>query len=125
MDCSGVFQPIFTVQGACQGMEIKLDSEAIPFASVTLGSSSIRKLMMTNTGDIGAAFAWNVDVINPTFNISPDKGYISAGMEVPFEITFQPSKVSQDIRFDVSSYLCTFISSFLVSGRVKTVIFVF
>ena len=94
-------QPLFTIVGACQGLEIKLDSEAIPYGSVTLGSSSTRRLMMTNSGDIGSAFSWNVERFLPSFNISPAKGYISPGMEVPFEIVFTPDAVSQDIRCDV------------------------
>jgi len=100
MECAGVSQTLFTVTGACQGFEIKLDTNAIPFGSVTLGSSSLRKLIMVNSGDVGSSFAWNVDNFLPNFNISPIKGYISPGMEVPFEIDFSPKAVSQDIRCD-------------------------
>ncbi|XP_057292027.1 hydrocephalus-inducing protein-like [Hydractinia symbiolongicarpus] len=100
LECAGVSQPLFTIVGACQAQEIKLDSEAIPFGSVTLGSSSSRKLMMMNTGDIGSSFSWNVEQIEASFKISPEKGYISPGMEVPFEIVFTPRDVCQDIRCD-------------------------
>ena len=88
--------------GACQGLEIKLDSDAIPFGSVMLGSKSSRKLVMLNTGDMGASFSWNVEQFAPHFTISPTKGYITPGMEVPFEITFAPTFVNADIRCDVS-----------------------
>lgn len=101
LECAGLSQTLFTVTGACQGSEIKLDSDAIPFGTVTLGSSSSRKLIMVNSGDIGSSFEWNIDRFQPSFNISPVKGYISPGMEVPFEIEFTPKSVSQDIRCDV------------------------
>ena len=57
---------------------------------------------MYNTGDIGAAFCWNGDKFKPDFTITPVKGYIAAGMEVTFDITFTPTAVNQDIRYDVS-----------------------
>jgi len=58
--------------------------------------------MMVNSGDIGAAFSWNVERFKPYFTIHPVKGYVTPGMEVPFEITFAPHKVNQDVRCDVS-----------------------
>ncbi len=54
LECAGLFQPLFVVNGLCQGIEICLDSEAIPFGAVVQKSSSTRKLVMMNTGDIGA-----------------------------------------------------------------------
>ena len=96
--------PLFTITGACQGLEIKLDSEAIPFGSVVLGSKSSRKLIMMNIGDIGASFSWTVERFEPYFTINPSKGYITPGMEVPFEIIFSPNAVNQDIRCDVCTY---------------------
>lgn len=59
--------------------------------------------MMMNTGDIGSSFSWNVEQIEASFKISPEKGYISPGMEVPFEIVFTPQDVCQDVRCDVST----------------------
>lgn len=100
LECAGVSSPLFTVSGACQGLEVKLDSDAIPFGSVMLGSKSSRKLVMLNTGDMGAAFSWNVEQFAPHFTISPAKGYITPGMEVPFEIIFAPTFVNADIRCD-------------------------
>eukprot|EP00794_Sanderia_malayensis_P018879 gene18879-20779_t len=96
LECAGISQPLFLLNGCCHGMEIKLDSEAVPFGTVTLGSSSSRKLIMYNTGDIGAAFCWNIEKFKPNFEISPIKGYISAGMEVSFDITFTPVKVGKE-----------------------------
>lgn len=101
LECAGLSQPIFVVSGSCQGIEIQLDSDSVPFGAVVQGSCSTRKLIMHNTGDIGAAFAWNVEKFAPDFSITPTKGYISPGMEVPFEIVFHPTVVNHDIRYEV------------------------
>ena len=101
LECAGLFQPLFVVSGSCQGIEISLDSEALPFGAVVQKSSSSRKLMMLNTGDIGARFKWDHRRFEPDFTIQPTEGYISPGMEVPFEVTFHPHEISQDIRYQV------------------------
>ena len=54
LECAGLFQPLFVVSGSCQGIEIVLDSDAIPFCAVVQKSSSTRTLVMSNVGDIGA-----------------------------------------------------------------------
>lgn len=93
--------PIFVITGSCQGIEITLDNYSVPFGAVMFGSRSTRQLIMHNTGDVGAAFAWNSEKFAPDFSISPTKGYISPGMEVPFQITFHPTAVHNDIRYEV------------------------
>ncbi|XP_033116735.1 hydrocephalus-inducing protein homolog isoform X2 [Anneissia japonica] len=100
LECEGLSQPLFVVNGSCQGIEITLDRDSIPFGAVSLRSSTKRKLLMYNTGDIGAAFKWNLEHFAPDFNISPVAGYISPGMTVSFEITFQPQELCQDVRYD-------------------------
>ena len=104
MECAGLYQPVFVLQGCCHGIDISFDMEAIPFGAVVQGSSSVRHVMMHNTGDIGARFHWDVLKFAPDFSISPVEGYISPGMEVPFDVTFHPKSLHQDIRYEVSSY---------------------
>ena len=82
MECLGLSQPLLVVTGCCQGLEVNLDTEHIPFGAVVQDSSSTRKLLMLNTGDIGGAFHWNAEAFAPEFSISPKDGYISSGMEV-------------------------------------------
>ncbi len=82
VECLGTSQPLFAVTGSCHGLEISLDSEYIPFGAVVQDSSTTRKMLMMNTGDIGAAFHWNEDSIGKEFSISPIEGYISSGMQV-------------------------------------------
>ncbi|XP_068693384.1 hydrocephalus-inducing protein homolog [Montipora foliosa] len=100
LECAGMSQPIFVVTGSCQGIEISLDGDSVPFGAVVQGSRSSRKLIMHNTGDIGAAFSWNVEKFQPDFSITPVKGYISSGMEVSFEIMFHPTEINHDIRYE-------------------------
>ena len=111
-------QPIFVVTGSCQGIEIALDSDSVPFGAVVLGSRSTRKLIMHNTGDIGAAFSWNVEKFQPDFSITPVKGYISPGMEVSFEIIFHPTVVNHDIRYEVNGLLESVADQLIISFRV-------
>ena len=54
LEWAGLFQPLFAVTGSCQGIEINLDTDGIPFGAVVQKSSSVRKVVMFNTGDIGA-----------------------------------------------------------------------
>lgn len=119
LECAGMSQPIFVVTGSCQGIEISLDSDSVPFGAVVLGSRSTRKLIMHNTGDIGAAFNWNVEKFQPDFSISPVKGYISPGMEVSFEIVFHPTIVNHDMRYEVSGSLAGEHSDYFVELRLN------
>lgn len=54
MESAGLSQTLFVINGCCQGVEITLDTDYIPFGSVVQRSSNMRKLIMTNTGDIGS-----------------------------------------------------------------------
>ena len=56
MECAGMSQPLFIVTGSCQGLEICLDQDSIPFGAVVQGSSSKRRFVMLNRGDIGAGY---------------------------------------------------------------------
>lgn len=46
-------------------------------------------------------FLWDEKKFRPDFSITPVDGYISPGMEVPFEIAFHPGEVNNDIRYEV------------------------
>ena len=47
-------QTLFVVTGSCQGIEISLDVDSVPFGAVVQNGSSTRQFIMNNTGDIGA-----------------------------------------------------------------------
>ena len=56
MECAGMSQPLFIVTGSCQGIQISLDQDSIPFGAVVQGSTSKRRFIMQNNGDIGAGY---------------------------------------------------------------------
>lgn len=43
---------------------------------------------------------WDVESFKPDFSISPTKGYIRPGVDVPFVVTFRPSKPSQAVQYE-------------------------
>lgn len=53
LECHGILQSLFMVQGCCQGIEVSLDQNHIPFGAVVQRSQASRRIMMQNTGDIG------------------------------------------------------------------------
>ena len=56
LEFSGLSQPLFVVIGSCHGIEITLDTYHIPFGAVVLQSQSSRRILLLNTGDIGAKY---------------------------------------------------------------------
>ncbi|KAJ3305286.1 hypothetical protein HDV03_001884, partial [Kappamyces sp. JEL0829] len=94
----GNSKQLFTLTGACQGTEVKLENDTLPFGAVVQKSLTTRKIQLQNIGDIGAKFAWDAHKITSNFSISPMEGYISPGMEIPMEITFHPNELNPDIR---------------------------
>ena len=54
MESHGLSYPLFVVRGSCQGLEISVNSDHVPFGAVVLNSKSCRRVLMMNTGDIGA-----------------------------------------------------------------------
>ena len=82
LECLGFSESLFVLTGSCQGLEVSLDTDHIPFGAVMQDSCSSRKLCMLNTGDIGATFHWEQDQFGPEFSISPSEGFISSGKQV-------------------------------------------
>ena len=94
----GQSKPLFLISGACQGIEIKLENDTLPFGAVVQRSLTTRKVQLQNIGDIGAKFSWDSSKLQPNFSITPLEGYISPGMDIPLEITFHPLELNPDIR---------------------------
>ncbi|NWW42685.1 HYDIN protein, partial [Pedionomus torquatus] len=99
MKCIGVVRSLFMVQGSCQGIQVSLDQDHLSFGAVVQHSYTSRNIIMQNSGDIGVKFEWDIKSFKPDFSISPAKGYISPGMDVPFVVTFRPSKLSHSIHY--------------------------
>jgi hydrocephalus-inducing protein len=99
IECNGLTLPLCSVQGACHGYNIWLESSTLPFGAVVQKSSVVKRITLHNDGDIGASFKWDVEKMRPEFSIHPSYGYISSGMEVTFNVAFSPSgDLSPDIR---------------------------
>ena len=53
------------------------------------------------------SFKWDVSKLDANFSLSPIEGYISAGMDVPFDVVFHPKDIRNDIRCEVwKQFLC-------------------
>ncbi|NXA22511.1 HYDIN protein, partial [Ibidorhyncha struthersii] len=100
LEYNGLARSLFMVRGSCQGIQVSLDQEHLSFGAVVQQSYTSRHIIMQNTGDIGVKFEWDIKSFKPDFSISPAKGYISPGMDVPFVVTFRPSKLSHAIQYE-------------------------
>ncbi|KAJ3036631.1 hypothetical protein HDV00_002527 [Rhizophlyctis rosea] len=100
LEAQGVSKPLFIVMGACQGIDVKLENDTLPFGAVVQKSTSTRRIQLQNVGDIGAKFHWDVTKFAPDFSISPPEGYISPGMDISLEVVFHPTEVNPDIRYE-------------------------
>lgn len=96
----GVEKTLFSVTGACQGVDVKLENDLLAFGPVCHRSSTVRKMHLQNVGDIGVKFQWDTSKFSPDFSITPPEGYLSPGMDLPLDITFHPSKPDPDIRYE-------------------------
>ncbi|XP_025115052.1 hydrocephalus-inducing protein-like isoform X4 [Pomacea canaliculata] len=114
MESEGISLPLFVLKGSCLGMEVTLDTDAIPFGTVCYQSSVTRTLVMSNTGDMNTRFRWDSDRFLPDFSISPVEGYITPGTEVTFDVNFHPQTISSDIR-------CEKLRCFLDGGPHKPI----
>ncbi|XP_029465095.1 hydrocephalus-inducing protein homolog [Rhinatrema bivittatum] len=100
MEHAGLSRCIFIIRGCSQGIEISLDQDNISFGAAVLQSHAVRRIVMFNTGDIGARFNWNIKTFQPDFSITPVEGYITPGMEVAFEVTFRPQSLKANILYE-------------------------
>ncbi|NXI70129.1 HYDIN protein, partial [Anseranas semipalmata] len=100
LESNGLVRSLFMVRGSCQGICVSLDQEHLNFGAVVQQTHTSQRITMQNTGDIGVKFKWDVKSFKPDFSITPKKGYISPGMDVPFVVSFHPSKLSLTIQYE-------------------------
>nr|XP_020443912.1 hydrocephalus-inducing protein-like isoform X2 [Monopterus albus] len=98
-ESAGLLHPLLTIQGCCQGVEVLLDQDHLAFGAVVQRCQARKKIVMMNTGDIGARFHWKTEDFPLELSISPAQGYICPGMEITFEVAFAPKKLSSDTRY--------------------------
>ncbi|XP_027128846.1 hydrocephalus-inducing protein homolog isoform X3 [Larimichthys crocea] len=97
---AGLSHPLLTIQGCCRGVEVELDQNHLSFGAVVQHCEAKKKIFMMNTGDIGSKFQWKTENFPTELSITPAKGYIGPGMQVPFELTFAPVELSNDARYE-------------------------
>ena len=95
-----LIKPLFMISGCCQDINIRLATSHLPFGQACLNSMSTRQLQLSNRGDIGAHFKWDLEAFKPDFSITPTQGYINPKMEVIFSIEFYPKSINSDIRYE-------------------------
>ncbi|KAM9854716.1 hydrocephalus-inducing protein homolog [Aulostomus maculatus] len=98
--CADLLLPLLTIQGCCQGVVVQLDQSHLAFGAVVQHCQDRKKVILTNSGKIGGKFRWKTENFPPSLCITPTKGYMAAGMKVPFEVTFAPVELSPDIRYE-------------------------
>lgn len=90
----------FTVKGACQGVDVVIETSLLQFGAVCLGSSVTRKILLSNEGDKRTHFRWNAGQFAPNFSIIPVEGTLLPNTPMSLNITFTPQNLSNDIRCD-------------------------
>ncbi|XP_043979545.1 hydrocephalus-inducing protein homolog [Gambusia affinis] len=96
----GFFHPLLTIEGCCKGVEVHLDCSQVSFGAMVQNCQTNRRIVMTNTGDTTVRFHWQTEDFPAELSIRPVKGYICPNKDFPFEVTFTPVKLSDDIRHE-------------------------
>jgi hydrocephalus-inducing protein len=97
---SGAPVHLATITGSCLGTELRLASDNLPFGTVCLGSRTMKRLRLENTGDLGTRFTFDAAALGREFSIHPDEGFLAPGKDVKLDVTFHPPAVDPDIRKD-------------------------
>nr|CAD7573115.1 unnamed protein product [Timema californicum] len=101
-------EPLCLMMGSCIGSEFQLDRKYLPFGMVVQGCQSSLKLLLSNTGELGARFCWSRDNCDNLFSITPASGYLSPGVTITFIVDFHPINLQQNIRCDMECKLENF-----------------
>ncbi|KAJ0401033.1 hypothetical protein P43SY_009913 [Pythium insidiosum] len=97
---AGSQRRLLTLSGCCQGMDVQLETDTLSFGTVCLGSHVLRKVHLQNRGDVAARFQWNTRAFAPDFMITPVEGVIAPNHHKTFEITFKPTSINPDVRYE-------------------------
>ncbi|XP_077372587.1 hydrocephalus-inducing protein homolog [Festucalex cinctus] len=92
--------PLLTIQGCCQGVDVRLEQEHLGFGAIVQHCQGKKKVVMINTGELCARFNWKTEDFPPELSIQPTKGSIQPGTEIPFELTFAPVRLNNDLRYE-------------------------
>ncbi|KAJ3596852.1 hypothetical protein NHX12_003252 [Muraenolepis orangiensis] len=117
-ECLGVLRPLLTARGSCQCVEVQLDPDYLAFGAVVQRCTTAKRVVLSNTGDLGARFKWATESFPPELSIKPDQGFIRPGSEFPFDLTFAPVGLSSDKAYVLSCSVegCAAALSLTVAG---------
>ncbi|KAI9095517.1 hypothetical protein DFS34DRAFT_651319 [Phlyctochytrium arcticum] len=96
----GMTLPLTSISGACQGIDVRLENDTLPFGAIVFQSSTVKRVQLQNLGDVGVTFRWDTSHFLPDFSITPSEGYISPGMDIGLEVAFHPVELNPDIRYE-------------------------
>ena len=88
-----------TLRGSCVGVEVKLARDDVDFGAVTLGSRVTRPVLLQNTGDVGATFAFDARAFGPDFSLFP-RGIRAAEPRRDARGDVPPDEITDDARVD-------------------------
>merc|ERR1719181_1504677 len=91
---------MLVLSGACVAMDLQLEMDQIAFGQVILGGAVTRRIMLQNLGDIASTFHIDRGAFMPDFSVTPVEGFLQPNEDVNIEITFHPTKLSRDIRYE-------------------------
>ena len=90
-ECNGLEKNLFSVSGACLGVELRLSNDALQFGGVVAGSRVTKTVFIENVGDVGTNFEWDVSSLSQNFSIYPPKSYVSSQQDAKLDVTFHPT----------------------------------
>lgn len=94
--------PFALITGACEDSEIHLDNSTLKFSDVVAGSSSVKKLIIMNSGDISQKFAWNTRAAGAEIAVTPSSGFVRSHTEYICEFKYMPSKAETVLQKSVT-----------------------
>jgi hypothetical protein len=95
---AGITRKFVTFSGQSHGMSAELDTDALPFGYVVYGAKKMKKVKLSNTGDMPITYQWLTNSFGSHFTISPLQGRLAPSSEIFCEVIFQPTYVNEDIR---------------------------
>lgn len=100
-ECLGTITRFMSVQAACVGVGVTLDCEQVLFGPTCVNSAVSRRVLLTNTGDVGTKFHWDPrPAMDAWVTLAPMSGYLAPGRAVAVHVTFRPTQVNPDVRFE-------------------------
>lgn len=91
--------PMATITGACQAVDVKLDTETLLFGSVCCLCTVSKRVVLRNIGDLSSRFHFDgLASLAGNFTIFPTQGVIQPQTQTSIEVLYHPQAPQEDIR---------------------------